>query len=75
MSGICVFVYKPKVCSDMNIEVIRTQNERLVPTHLDLYTILLLPILYGAWHTNGRSEGLTLNPFPLSAYPVCDEEE
>jgi len=25
--------------------------------HVGLYTILLLPILYGVWHTNGRSKG------------------
>jgi len=24
---------------------------------LGLYTILLLPILYGIWHTKGRSDG------------------
>jgi len=25
--------------------------------HVGLYTILLLPILYGVWHTSGRSRG------------------
>jgi len=26
-------------------------------SRIDLYTILLLPLLYGVWHTNERSEG------------------
>jgi len=29
---------------------------------LGLYTILLLPILYGVWHTNGKSEGGRILP-------------
>ena len=29
---------------------------------LGLYTILLLPVLYGVWHTNGRSEGGRILP-------------
>jgi len=27
-----------------------------------LYTILLLPILYGVWHTKGRSRGGRISP-------------
>jgi len=35
----------PKVASHIDI------------TRFSLYTILSLPIMYGAWYTNGRSEG------------------
>jgi len=33
------------------------QSKVLTKPHVDLYTILPLPILYGVWHTQGGSGG------------------
>ena len=37
-------------------------------SHLGLYTILLLPILYGIWHTKGRSRGVVYCPIAVQQY-------
>ena len=41
---------------DMDTDIQEEVSGR-VRSLVDLYTILVLPILYGAWHTHGRSGG------------------
>ena len=57
-SVICVappHVYRPRV--DGNSQHPGSLDARLFPfvVLVSLYTILLLPILFGRWHTDGRS--------------------
>ena len=58
--GLCkIFVYFEADVQESTISAFPLPNCIAPPGAIlfGLYTILLLPILYGVWHTNGRSWG------------------